>query len=94
MNKRLSVEKLFRRYALAMGIKTKFVKAAWEKGDIYKKKQDLVAMRATLYVKEHGKPGMTPEEKQKMLMDFIKTEPDFDKIKWQMPKVRVDPFLD
>lgn len=76
---------LISRYAKAAGIDKKFVQRAYKKGDVFQKRQDLISMRAFIYLKKHIAPGMSQEEKDKVVADFMATEPNIDKVRWTMP---------
>ena len=61
---------LINRYAKAIGIDPKWVIKAFEKDDVFHKRQDLTAMRAEIYVRRHLNEG-TREE---LLFKYAKTE--------------------
>lgn len=84
---RRKIIKLIRQYAKIVGITdTKTIERVFNRGDVHQKKRDLIAMRATIYAKKRLTANSTPEEQQKVLKEFEKTE-NLKDVHW--PKFKI-----
>lgn len=84
--------KLIRQYAKIVGIKDpKLIERVFSRGDIYQKKRDLIAMRATIFAKRNIKPGTSYEEQQKIMEKFVKTQDLRDA---RFPKIKDEQTTD
>lgn len=82
------IKKLIKKYAKTIGISDpRLIEKVFFRGDVFQKKRDLIAMRATIYAKKNIIPGSSYEEQQKIMEEFSKNENLIDA---KFPKIKIE----